>query len=171
MPLAPMLLALVVFDLGTLVTVQLTRELRDRHGTLVRFAGTVAELVPGTQPLPADASMAPSDRMVLAYRLRRPVPSEAVLASDQPYLVPASASVTRWCDGATLLAESGDAANDVALMRGPAVGGRPRSDRFCVGAARPASSGGPAAGSPQPLARSEPRLLVPFGDPASLPAP
>ena len=149
--------ALATEGIGTLVTLQLMRESKARRRSLVAFTAKVAQIVPGTQSLSADPSIRASDRMVLAYRLRRPILREDGVAAERPYLVPAAARLGKWCAGATLLAESGDGANDFALLRAAAPGATRRVSPLCGGDPPPA---GPTS-----------RLLLPFGDPASGPSP
>jgi hypothetical protein len=108
--------------------------------------------------------------MVLAYRLRRPVPRDAALLAAAPYLAPAVARLEHWCGGATLLAESGDGASDFALMRAAEPGARGwRTADICAGDGFPAKSGGPSAPHPQEMAGSDTRVLLPLD--ASSPAP
>jgi 4-amino-4-deoxy-L-arabinose transferase-like glycosyltransferase len=97
--LARLTIAIVIFDVGTLVTLQLMRESKARRRSLVAFTAKVAQIVPGTQSLSADPSIRASDRMVLAYRLRRPILREDGVATDRPYLVPAAARLGKWCAG------------------------------------------------------------------------
>ena len=168
--LARIAVAIAIFDVGTLVTVQLLRESRARRRSLVPFAGKVAEIVPGNQPLPADAAIPGFDRMVLAYRLRRPITHQAA-APGLPYLLPASARLEKWCDGDTLLADSGEAANTFALMRAAAPGTGKRVTEACRGPDPSAGSGGVSKHGPQDLAGSRPRWLLPLTGPSPASAP
>jgi hypothetical protein len=171
LPLTRLLVAIAIFDIGTLVTFQLVRESKARRGSVVAFARKVAAIVPGDAPLPADPSIHPSDRMVFAYRLRRPIPRDTAVTPGLPYLVPAAARLGKWCASDTLLAESGDGANDFALMRAAAPGAGRRTSAFCSATDQPAGFGGVAATSPQDLAGKGRRLLLPLGDLASDPSP
>lgn len=151
--------ALVVFDVGALVTLQLTRESRVRRPGLNAFAAEVERLVPGNGAVPAAPSMGFHDRMVLAYRLQRPVERRADVPPGVPYLVPAAARPGEWGRDASVLAESGDTRADFALVRANA---RPRRAR--VEGAKPAESGGPSDRLPQEHAGSCPEVPPPSRD-------
>ena len=119
--------------------------------------------------MPVASSIRASDRMVLAYRLRRPVAGQVAPVPGMPYLVPAAARLEHWCNGSTLLAESGEGTYDFALMRiaVPAVAAR-RTTGLCN--EPPARVGGAPRRSAQKMAGS-PRVLIPFGDPLPRPTP
>jgi 4-amino-4-deoxy-L-arabinose transferase-like glycosyltransferase len=85
---AQLLAVLALFDLGTLAILQVRRETHVRRPTLGAFADTVSHTVPGRSPLPAVASIPASDRMVLAYRLRRPVPRRTDVGTEPYWLAP-----------------------------------------------------------------------------------
>jgi hypothetical protein len=166
-----LVIAITIFDVVALATLQVVRESKARRRSLTSFAGKVAELAPGNQPLPADSSIRVHDRMVLAYRFRRPIPRQAAAEPGLPYLVPAVARLGAWCAGANLLAESGQAANDFALMRAPVAGTGRRALELCRAAEPLAGSGGTSLPGSQPVAGSHPRLLLPLGDPSPAPTP
>lgn len=161
--------ALVLFDVGALVTLQLTRESRVRRPGLSAFAAEVERLVPGNDAVAASPAMGFHDRMVLAYRLQRPVERRADVAPGVPYLVPAAARLGEWCRDASLLAESGGTPADFALMR--ANDRRRRAVAPCAEDPKPAGNGGPADPHPQEHAGSRPDLLLPFGDAYASPGP
>ncbi len=130
--LAQILAVIAIFDVGALTTVQLVREHKARRHSLAAFVERVRDIVPGDGALPADPSMRASDRMVLAYRLRRSVRQQASHAPGLPFVVPATGRLEKWCEGATLLAESGGAADDFALMRSPEGVAARRRDAACT---------------------------------------
>lgn len=168
--LARLAVALAIFDLGALVVFQGVRESRARRRALVSFAGKVAAIVPGDAPLSAEASIPGSDRMVLAYRLRRRI-THHVAAPGAPYLVPASARLAKWCDGDTLLVESGETANAFALMRAGSPGTARRTTEACLGPQTSAAFGRVPTSGPQDLAERGPRWLLPLGAPSPVSAP
>ena len=75
--LAPLALALVVFDLGTLLVLQTVREIRSRPGSLVAFADVVRRTVPENATLLAATSLRRDETLILAYRTARCSPARA----------------------------------------------------------------------------------------------
>ena len=117
--LAPIALALVVFDLGTLLVLQTVREIRSRRGSLVAFANVVWRTVPEHATLLAAASLRRDETLILAYRTARALPREREqVAPGAYYLVPDAESATRQQAGYALVAESRRKRGaNVALMR------------------------------------------------------
>lgn len=163
---ARVMIALAVFDLGALVTLQLTREARARRPFLPAFSEAVGRVVPGHETVVASSSIRWSDRMVLSYRLRRPV-RQGHPGPGTPYLVPAAARVAEWCGGSALLAESGEGAHDFALMRAATLPTTARrAAEICTTDAASAGVGRKGQRSLQEMAGSAPRVLLPLGDPS-----
>ena len=160
-------LAVIAFDVAMLGGQQLVRELKAPRRSWPAFAATVDRLVPEGTAIPADAAIRWSDRMVLAYRLRRPVPAQHLApAAATVYLAPATTRAERWCRGDTVLADSGSGADDVALMRSRAAStgdaAPARASWLCRRAPEPASHGGPGAPGAQESAGPAP-VLFPLG--------
>jgi hypothetical protein len=118
--LAPLVIALVVFDLGALVVQQTTREMRSRRGSLVAFAAEVRRAVPEDATLVAASRLTRDQTLVLAYRTARTLPREPATPPEPGayYLVPAAESAARARAGYAMVAESKRARGaNVALMR------------------------------------------------------
>jgi 4-amino-4-deoxy-L-arabinose transferase-like glycosyltransferase len=137
--LALVAIAIAAFDLVLLGTSQAVRVYRDRQGSLVRFARTVADRIPNGAGLYADADLNEGDLLVLAYRLDRPIPRVADNHGhgNRPVpLVPSEGTAGNFClvpakksDDLThaafeRIAESNRRGPKVALMLAP-------SDRGC----------------------------------------
>lgn len=165
--LAHVAIGLAIFDLAALATLQIAREAKARRRTLPAFSAAVGRFVPEQETV-ATTSIRWSDRMVLAYRLRRPVRQMHPIPGT-PYLVPAAARVAEWCNGSEVLAESGDGLQDFALMRAASL---PTAGRFVAGVCGdpgPAGVGMGGRQSAQELAGSAPQVLLPLGDPSPVP--
>lgn len=166
--LARAVVALAIFDLVALATLQIVRETKARRPTLPAFSAAVGRVVPEHETVAA-TSIRWSDRMVLAYRLRRPV-RQLHPSPGTPYLVPAAARVAEWCAGSALIAESGDGPHDFALMRAAVLpaGGR-RTDEICGDSVTAGNGRGQRQGL-QAMAGSAPRVLLPLADPSPVPS-
>jgi 4-amino-4-deoxy-L-arabinose transferase-like glycosyltransferase len=117
--LAPLVLALALFDVGALVLQQTTREIRSRRSSLVAFAAEVRWTVPADATLVA-SGLTRDETLVLAYRLARALPRADATppAAGTYYLVPVAARAARAQPGDALLAESHRTRGaNVALMR------------------------------------------------------
>jgi 4-amino-4-deoxy-L-arabinose transferase-like glycosyltransferase len=64
---------LLVSDVAVVVATQVSRELKDRRGSLASFADRVRATVPPGEPLVVRGNVAVTDVLVLAYRVGRPV--------------------------------------------------------------------------------------------------
>ena len=117
--LAPIALALVVFDLGALLVLQTVREIRSRRGSLVAFADVVRRTVPEHATLLAATNLRQrrDTHPGLPHRACSP-PRAATARPGAYYLVPDAAGATRQQAGYALVAESPRTRGaNVALMR------------------------------------------------------
>lgn len=114
-----LVLALVAFDLGTLVVLQTVRELRARPRSLVPFADAVRATVPPATPLSVADTLGRDATLILAYRTGRPLAlAHAPHTLGSFVLAPAAESGQRRWAGYTVVARSHRVVGpDIALLR------------------------------------------------------
>lgn len=113
-------LLLVLFDLGTMLGVHVTRTRRAARGSLTAFTATVAATVPADAPIFAAHDLGRDETLVVAYRTGRALPREP--GTDAPagtwVVVPAAAVGARAAAGARVIVESHrERGADVALVQ------------------------------------------------------
>jgi hypothetical protein len=119
------LAVVLVFDVTAVTVLHVVHRGRGQRRSLAPFLDAINACVAPDAAIGADPMLAPTDRMVLAYGLRRPVAWRTEAAPPGSLtLVPEAQVLARWQAGDRLLLESHRRRTNVALMTTAAMPGR-----------------------------------------------